>query len=248
MNDEPAEPSPGESLLSHLLELRRRLLVSIAAVGVVFVALVPFANPIYTALAQPLLHSLPKGGQLIATEVTAPFMVPFKLAFFAAVFAAMPVVLYQGWAFVAPGLYKHERRLARPLLVAATVLFYAGVAFTHFAMLPAMFGFLAGTAPVGVSMMPDIARYLDFILVMYVAGGVAFEVPVAVVVAVILGWVTTEQLSQWRGYVVVLIFVIAAILTPPDGLTQVMLAMPMWALYELGLLWTRLIVRRKAAA
>jgi sec-independent protein translocase protein TatC len=248
MSAEPEAPSPGESLLSHLLELRRRLLIAIVAVGVVFVALVPFANAIYTALAQPLLHSLPAGGGLIATEVTAPFMVPFKLAFFVALFATMPVLLYQLWAFVAPGLYRNERRLALPLLVVATLLFYAGCAFTHFAMLPAMFGFLAGTAPQGVTVMPDIARYLDFVMVMYVAGGFAFEVPVAVVIAVILGWVTPKQLGEWRGYVIVAIFIVAAILTPPDGLTQVMLALPMWALYELGLLWTRLLVRRKAAA
>jgi sec-independent protein translocase protein TatC len=236
-----------ESLLSHLLELRSRLLRSVLAVSLVFLALIPFANPIYTALAQPLLHSLPAGGQLIATEITAPFMVPFKLSFFAALMVAMPYVLYQLWAFVAPGLYQHERKLARPLLLAATVLFYTGDAFTHFVLLPAMFAFLSGTAPQGVTVMPDIARYLDFVLVMFLAGGVAFEVPVAVAIAVILGWVTPKQLADWRGHIIVLIFIIAAILTPPDGLSQVLLALPMWGLYELGVLWARVLHKRPRA-
>jgi sec-independent protein translocase protein TatC len=236
-----------ESLLGHLLELRSRLLKSVLAIALVFLVLIPFANPIYSLLAQPLLRSLPAGGARNATEITAPFMVPFKLAFFAALMAAMPYVLYQLWAFVAPGLYQHERKLARPLLLAATVLFYAGVAFTHFVLLPAMFAFLSGTAPAGVTVMPDIARYLDFVLVMFVAGGIAFEVPVAVAIAVILGWVTPQQLTEWRGYIIVAIFVIAAILTPPDGLSQVLLALPMWGLYEIGLVWARVLYRRPKA-
>lgn len=247
MNDDDAPPPVTESLLSHLLELRARLLRSVLAVALVFLVLVPFANPIYTLLAQPLLHSLPAGGQLIATEVTAPFLVPFKLAFFAALMLAMPIVLYQLWAFVAPGLYQNERKLARPLLLVATGLFYLGCAFTHFVLLPAMFAFLAGTAPAGVTVMPDIGRYLDFVLVMFLAGGISFEVPVAVAVAVILGWVTPQQLGEWRGYIVVLIFILAAILTPPDGLSQVLLAVPMWVLYELGLLWARVLYRRPKA-
>ena len=245
MND--AAPPVAESLLAHLLELRARLLKALLAVVLVFLVLIPFANPIYTLLAQPLLHSLPTGGQLIATEITAPFLVPFKLAFFAALMLSMPVVLYQVWAFVAPGLYQAERRLARPLLVVATGLFYLGCAFTHFVLLPAMFAFLAGTAPEGVTVMPDIGRYLDFVLVMFVAGGISFEVPVAVAVAVILGWVTPAQLTEWRGYIIVLIFILAAILTPPDGLSQVLLAVPMWALYEIGLLWARVLYRRPKA-
>lgn len=245
MND--ATPPVTESLLAHLLELRARLLKSVLAVALVFLALIPFANPIYTTLAQPLLHSLPAGGQLIATEITAPFLVPFKLALFAALMLAMPFVLYQAWAFVAPGLYQRERTLARPLLVVATLLFYVGCAFTHFVLLPAMFAFLAGTAPEGVTVMPDIGRYLDFVLVMFLAGGISFEVPVAVAVAVILGWVTPAQLSEWRGYIIVLIFILAAVLTPPDGLSQVLLAVPMWALYEIGLLWARVLHRRPKA-
>lgn len=243
-----SDERPAESLLTHLLELRTRLLKAVLAVSVVFLAMVPFANEVYTALAQPMLQHLPAGGGLIATEVTAPFLVPFKLAFFAALMLAMPFVLYQVWAFVAPGLYAAERRLARPLLLVATVLFYAGCAFMHFVLLPAMFAFLAGTAPEGVTVMPDIGRYLDFVVVMFLAGGVAFEVPVAVAIAVLLGWVTPAQLSEWRGYIIVAIFVIAAILTPPDGLSQVLLALPMWALYEVGLVWARLLARRPKKA
>ena len=163
----------------------------------------PFSDRLYTLISEPLLRSLPKGGQLIAIEVTSTFFVPVKLAFFAALMVAMPVVLYQLWSFVAPGLYDKEKRLARPILVAATVLFYAGCAFTYFLLLPVMFAYLSGTAPVGVAMMTDISHYLDFVLVMFLAGGISFEVPVAVIIAVILGWVTPKQLSEWRGYVIV---------------------------------------------
>jgi len=161
---------------------------------------------------------------------------------------AMPVVLYQLWAFVAPGLYQHEKRLARPLLLASTLLFYAGCAFTYFLMLPVMFAYLTASAPPGVAMMTDIGHYLEFVLVMFLCGGLSFEVPVAVLVAVILGWVTPQQLSAWRGYVIVLIFIIAAILTPPDGLSQLMMALPMCALYEVGVLFARLLHRRSAPA
>jgi sec-independent protein translocase protein TatC len=245
MSDEA--DAPAESLLSHLIELRARLLKSVATVLVVFVALLPFANDLYARFVQPLLSQLPAGAMLQSTDVTGPFLVPFRLVFYLAILIGMPVVIYQLWAFVAPGLYRNERRLARPLLVAATVLFYVGCAFVFFLMLPAMFAFFAATTPTGVEYKPDIGAYLEFVSVMLLAGGIAFEVPVAVVIAVLLGWVTPAQLGEWRGYVVVAIFVIAAILTPPDGLTQVMLALPMWALYELGLLWTRVLVRRPAA-
>lgn len=240
-------PSPGrheDSLIAHLLELRGRLLKAVLAIALLFAALLPFSDRLYAWLATPLLRSLPKGGQLIAIEVTSTFFVPMKLTFFAALLLAMPFVLYQLWAFVAPGLYQHEKRLARPLLLAAGVLFYAGCAFTYFLLLPVMFAYLSSTAPQGVAMMTDIGRYLDFVLVMFLAGGVSFEVPVAVLVAVILGWVSPAQLAEWRGYVIVAIFVIAAIITPPDGLSQVLLALPMWALYELGVLLARLLRRR----
>ena len=240
----PAKAAPEESLIAHLLELRNRLLRAVLAVVVAFLAILPFADHLYTLVSEPLLRSLPKGGQLIAIEVTSTFFVPVKLAFFAALMVAMPVVLYQLWSFVAPGLYDKEKRLARPILVAATVLFYAGCAFTYFLMLPVMFAYLSGTAPVGVAMMSDISHYLDFVLVMFLAGGISFEVPVAVIIAVILGWVTPKQLSDWRGYVIVAIFIIAAIITPPDGLSQILLAVPMCLLYEAGLLMARVLHRR----
>ncbi|MDL2358507.1 MAG: twin-arginine translocase subunit TatC [Pseudomonadota bacterium] len=243
-----ADAGPGEqSLISHLLELRSRLLRAVLAVGLIFVALLPFSDGLYSRLAEPLLRSLPAGSQLIAIEVTSGFFVPMKLVFFLALLLSAPFVLYQLWAFVAPGLYQREKRLARPILVSATVLFYAGCAFTFFALLPVMFAYLASTAPAGVRMMTDIGHYLDFVLVMLLAGGISFEVPVAVMIAVILGWVTASQLSEWRGYVIVAIFIIAAILTPPDGLSQIMLAVPMCLLYELGVLMARLLRRRAEA-
>jgi sec-independent protein translocase protein TatC len=239
-----SEAGAGDSLVSHLLELRARLLKSVLAVVLAFLALLPFSDRLYAWLAQPLLATLPKGGQLVAIEVTSTFFVPLRLAFFAAMMLAMPVVLYQLWAFVAPGLYQHEKRLARPLLVAATLLFYAGCAFTYYALLPVMFAYLSASAPPGVAMMTDIGHYLEFVLVLFLAGGLSFEVPVAVMIAVILGWVTPQQLSAWRGYVIVVIFIIAAILTPPDGLSQIRMALPMCALYELGLVFARLLRRR----
>jgi sec-independent protein translocase protein TatC len=243
-----SEADPGEqSLVSHLLELRSRLLKAVLAISGVFLALLPFSDTLYTALAEPLLRTLPAGSQLVAIEVTSGFFVPMKLAFFVALMIATPFALYQAWAFVAPGLYQREKRLARPLLVAATLLFYAGCAFTFFALLPVMFAYLTSTAPAGVRMMTDISHYLDFVLVMLLAGGVSFEVPVFVMIAVILGWVTAKQLAEWRGYVVVAIFIVAAILTPPDGLSQVMLAVPMCLLYEAGILMARLLRPRAEA-
>ena len=236
--------APGESLVSHLLELRGRLLKAVGAVALFFIALVPFADRLYAAVAEPLKRTLPPGGELIAIEVTSTFFVPIRLAFFAALMLAMPVVLYQLWAFVAPGLYDKEKRLARPLLVAATVLFYAGCAFIYYLLLPVMFAYLSSIAPEGVAIKTDIAHYLDFVLVMFLAGGISFEVPIAVMVAVILGWVSPKQLAEWRGYVIVAIFVIAAIITPPDGLSQVMLAVPMCLLYEVGIVMARLLRRR----
>ncbi len=241
-------PAPAESLIGHLLELRTRLLRSVFAIVLVFLGLLPFADRLYSAVAAPLLRALPKGSHLIAIEVTSTFFVPMKLAFFAALMLAMPVVLHQLWSFVAPGLYQHEKRLARPLLLAATALFYLGCAFVYFLMLPVMFAYLSHSAPAGVTMMTDISQYLDFILVMFLAGGVSFEIPVAVMIAVILGWVTPAQLSQWRPYAILGIFVIAAIITPPDVLSQLMLALPMCLLYEAGVLAARLVHKPGARA
>lgn len=235
---------PEESLMSHLLELRSRLMKAMLTLAIVFIVLVPFANDIYSLLAKPLLDDL-HGGQLIAIKPLGAFTVPLKCAFFAALMISIPVILYQIWAFVAPGLYKSEKRLARPLLVVATLLFYGGCAFTYFGLLPVMFKYLFSITPEGVAMMPDIGEYLDFVLVMFLAGGVSFEVPIAVIIAVLLGWVKPSQLGEWRGYVIVGIFIIAAVITPPDGLSQLMLAIPMCLLYELGILVARLLVRNR---
>ena len=237
-----------QTLMAHLLELRQRLLYAVIAVGAVFVLLLPFANDLYAWLAQPLLKTLPEGGQLVAIEVASTFFVPMKLAFYSALFLAAPAVLYQCWAFVAPALYEKEKKLARPLLLAAGLLFYLGCAFTFFILLPVMFAYLNSTAPAGVAMMTDIGKYLDFVLVLLLAGGVSFEVPIAVLVAVLLGWVKVEQLVEWRGYVIVAIFIIAAVITPPDGLSQIMLALPMWGLYEVGIIVARIMVKSRAKA
>ena len=233
-----------QSFLSHLVELRARLLRAVLAVLGVFVCLIPFANRIYAVLAEPLLAKLPDGAQMVAIDVASPFFAPIKLAFFVALVVAMPVVLYQLWAFVAPGLYRHEQRLAKPLLVSATLLFYSGCAFAYFLVLPVVFGFLTGIAPEGVAVMTDISRYLDFVLVLFLAFGFSFEVPVAVVIVAALGWVTVEQLKAARSYVIVAAFVIAAIITPPDVISQLMLAIPMCLLYEVGLIAARMLARR----
>lgn len=229
------------TLLDHLVELRARLLRAVAGLLLLFVALLPFANRLYAWLAQPLLDKLPAGGQLIAVEVASPFFAPLKLAFCVAVVLAMPWLLYQAWAFVAPGLYKREKRLALPLLASALALFYAGCAFAYWIVLPAVFAFLQQVTPAGVAMMTDINAYLDFVLVVFLAFGASFELPVALVILVLLGWVTPAQLREWRGYAIVGIFVVAAVITPPDVVSQLLLALPMVALYELGILAARAV-------
>ena len=232
------------TVFDHLVELRARLLRAVTGLLVVFVVLLPFSNRLYAMLAQPLLDKLPSGGQLIAVEVASPFFAPLKLAFFVAVVVAMPWLLYQVWAFVAPGLYRRERRLALPLLASALALFYAGCAFAFFIVLPAVFTFLNKVTPPGVAMMTDISAYLDFVLVIFLAFGASFELPVALVILVLLGWVTPAQLREWRGYAVVGIFVLAAVITPPDVVSQLLLALPMVALYEAGILASSLIKRK----
>jgi sec-independent protein translocase protein TatC len=232
-------------LIDHMIELRARLLRGVAGLLLLFVALLPFANRLYGWLAQPLLDKLPKGGQLIAVEVASPFFTPLKLAFFVALVVAMPWLLYQAWAFVAPGLYQREKRLALPLLGSALALFYIGCAFAYFLVLPAVFGFLAQMTPPGVAMMTDINAYLDFVLVLFLAFGLSFELPVALVILALLGWVTPAQLREWRGYAIVGIFVLAAIITPPDVVSQLMLAIPMVVLYELGIVAARLLAPRR---
>ncbi len=231
-------------LFAHLIELRTRLIRALAGLMLVFVCLLPFANTLYGWFAQPLLDKLPKGGQLIAVEVASPFFAPLKLAFFVAVFAVMPWLLYQAWAFVAPGLYKREKKLALPLLASALVLFYSGCAFAFFVVLPSVFGFLAKVTPEGVAMMTDINAYLDFVLVIFLAFGISFELPVALVILVMLGWVTPKQLSEWRGYAIVGIFIVAAVITPPDVISQLLLAIPMCLLYEAGIVAAKLVGRK----
>ncbi len=242
-----AEKLAEGTLISHLLELRARL---VRAVTVVFILVLPatyFRNEIFHTLARPLLKQLPKGASLITTGVMTPFTTPFKLSIYMALFAAMPYVLYQLWAFVAPGLYRKEKKFAVPLLVSSIVLFYAGIFFAYQFVFPVLFKFFAGATPTGVQMMPDITSYMDWAMTMFLAFGVAFEVPVAVVLLVLTGLITVEKLANARGYVVIGIFVIAAILTPPDPISQSMMAVPMWLLYELGLIMARVMVGKPAA-
>lgn len=227
--------TPTENFISHLIELRSRLLRIAIGLLVVFVALFPFANDIYSLLAAPLLNKLPMGGQMIATGVTTPFFVPIKVAMMTAFLVSLPHTLYQVWAFVAPGLYAHEKKFMIPMIVASSVLFLFGMAFAYFLVFPVVFGFIVGTAPEGVAVMTDIGNYLDFVMTLFFAFGLAFEVPIAVVMAVRFGWVSIVALKDARGYVVVGAFVIGAIFTPPDIISQFMLAVPMWLLYELGI-------------
>ena len=237
----PSDPQQG--LFSHLLDLRARLLKSVAIVVLVLLALVPFANHLYTALAAPLVARLPQGAHLIATEVTSPFITPLKLAFYTSLFISMPVILYQLWAFVSPGMYKHEKRLARPLLMAAMGLFYVGCAFAYFLVLPATFRFLTAVTPQGVEMMTDITHYLDFVMLMFFAFGLCFEVPVAVVMLAAVGIVHLDKLRSGRRFVIVGAFAIAALITPPDITSMMMLGIPMCLLYELGVLAVRWLLK-----
>ncbi|MDO9281428.1 MAG: twin-arginine translocase subunit TatC [Methylotenera sp.] len=238
--------TPTENFISHLIELRGRLLRVVIGFLLVFIAFFPFANKIYALLASPLLSKLPAGGQMIATAVTTPFFVPMKVAMMAAFIVSLPHTLYQIWTFVAPGLYAHEKKLMIPLIVASSLLFLAGMAFAYFLVFPVVFGFIVGTAPQGVAVMTDIGNYLDFVMTLFFAFGLAFEVPIAVVMAVRFGWVTIAQLKEVRGYVVVGAFVIGAIFTPPDIISQFMLAVPMWLLYELGIMVAKLTGQKSA--
>lgn len=235
--------SQTDTFITHLIELRNRLLRIVAGVVVTFVCLLPFANKIYTLLAHPLLAKLPKGGQMIATAVTTPFFVPMKVAMLAAVVISLPYTLYQVWAFVAPGLYQHEKRFAAPLVAMSTLLFLTGMAFAYFLVFPVVFGFITSAAPEGVAVMTDIGNYLDFVITLFLAFGMAFEVPVAVVLLVRLGMVEVATLKEVRSYVIVGAFVIGAIFTPPDVVSQIMLAVPLWLLYEMGILAAALMTR-----
>jgi len=229
------------TLVSHLVELRTRLIRSALAVLVIFICLVPFAERVFTLIATPLMERLPEGATMIATQVASPFLTPFKMSLFVAVFLAMPVLLYQVWLFVAPGLYRKERRFAYPLLLSSIVLFYAGVAFAYYVVFPLMFAFFAGVAPEGVTMMTDISAYLDFILTIFFAFGLAFEVPIATVMLVWSGLVSIESLGKARAYVFLGAFVLGMLLTPPDVISQTLLAVPVYLLYESGLILARVL-------
>ena len=236
-----------ETFFSHLVELRDRLIRVLMSVGIVFLCLFPWAKELYALLAQPLLATLPKGGQMIATDVVGVFLVPMKVALMVAFLIALPYVLYQVWAFVAPGLYAHEKRLAFPLVASSVLLFFIGMAFAYFLVFPTVFGFMSKIAPEGVAWMTDIEKYLSFVLTTFIAFGVTFEVPVIVIVLVKMGIVELKTLKEWRPYVIVGAFVIGAIFTPPDVISQLMLAIPLCLLYELGMLMERFVTKNDAA-
>jgi sec-independent protein translocase protein TatC len=241
--DKQEEDLAEGTLLSHLIELRSRLIKIAAAVLVLFVALIPFAQEIFTVVSKPLIEVLP-GQQMIATAVASPLLTPFKLTFFVALFIAMPVVLYQVWAFVAPGLYKKEKRFAFPLLFSSIMLFYAGVAFAYFVVFPLVFGFFTAITPSGVEMMTDISAYLDFITTIVLAFGIAFEVPIATVLIVWTGLTTPEKLGKARPYVFLMAFVVGMLLTPPDIISQTLLAVPVYLLYEAGIIMSRVFAKK----
>ena len=240
------EPETEQPFLSHLVELRDRLMRALIGVFIVFIGVYPFANEIYTFIAGPLLQHLPEGSTMIAIDVATPFLTPFKLAMVGAIFITMPWILYQMWAFVAPGLYLHEKRLIVPLLATSSILFYLGIAFAYFVVFPLVFAFMTSVAPVGVEMMTDINRYLDFVLTIFFAFGVAFEVPIATIVLVWTGATTRESLLAKRPYIIVGAFVIGMLLTPPDVISQTLLALPMWVLFELGVLFARFYEPKEA--
>ena len=227
--------STSESFISHLLELRTRLLYAFGGLLLVFICLVPWASELYALLAEPMLAKLPKGGQMIAIDVITPFFVPLKVAMMAAFLIALPYILYQAWLFVAPGMHAHEKRLMLPLVLASVVLFFFGMAFAYFLVFPVVFGFFSGAAPQGVAVMTDIDKYLSFVMGMFLAFGTTFEVPVAVVVLVKMDMVSVDKLKEIRPYVIVGAFILGALLTPPDVVSQFMLAIPLWLLYEVGI-------------
>jgi sec-independent protein translocase protein TatC len=237
-----------QTLISHLLELRSRLLKTIVVIVVIFLGLFYFSREIYAFVAQPLIQVLPEGASMIATDVTAPFMVPFKLTLYLSILISIPFILHQAWAFIAPGLYQHEKRLAMPLLVSSVLLFYLGAAFAYFVVFPLIFGFFTKIAPEGVAIATDIGRYLDFVMTLFIAFGAAFELPIAIVLLVASGVTTVDNLKQKRPYIVVGCFVVGMLLTPPDILSQTLLAVPMWMLFEIGLIAARWVKPRERAA
>jgi sec-independent protein translocase protein TatC len=234
-----------QSLVSHLVELRSRLIKAVFTILILIVVMFPFAGDIYTLIASPVINNLSEGTEMIATGVLSPFLTPFKLVIILAVIIGMPMIIYQMWAFVAPGLYKSEKRVATPILLSSIVLFYMGCAFAYFIVFPIIFVFLPSIAPQGVTYMPDINSYLDIVVRLFFAFGLAFEIPVAVIILIMLGVTTAERLAKSRPYVIVGIFVVAMLLTPPDPSTQILLAIPMWLLFEFGLLMGQ-VLKKKA--
>jgi sec-independent protein translocase protein TatC len=246
MSDASKESLAEGTLISHLLELRDRLLRAVIAVAIVFLPCMYWQNDLFTMISQPLLDKLPKGTSMISTSLLAPVMAPLKLAALVALFLSMPYVLYQIWAFVSPGLYKHEKRFAIPLVVSSILLFYCGAAFAYFAVFPVMFGFLTTTAPTGIVVMPDMTQYMDFAAMMIFAFGASFEIPIATFLLVWVGIVKIKQLTESRGYVLIIVFIIAAILTPTtDPISQTLMAGPMYLLYELGIIFSRIFLKDK---
>ena len=242
MSDQAKNPETETPLLTHLAELRRCLLLAGGITLLMFALIAPFANLLFSWLAAPLLQYLPEDTGMIATQVATPFITPFKLAFFTALFFAMPVWLYQAWGFIAPGLYQQEKRLARPLMVSSVVLFYAGAGFAYYVVFPLVFGFFTSVAPAGVTVMTDISHYLDFVITLFFAFGLAFEIPVATVLLVGAGIVTPAALAAKRPYILVGVFTLGMLLTPPDIISQSLLAIPMYTLFEVGLLMARILV------
>ena len=240
-----ADEDSQETFLSHLIELRERLVRSLLVVGVFCIPTLYFSSEIYDLLALPLMQSLPQGSRMIATGVITPFLIPMKIAMMAALLMALPFVLYQAWAFVAPGLYAHEKKLVLPLVVSSTVLFFCGMLFCYYIVFGRVFAFIARFAPKSISVAPDIEAYFNFVLGMFLAFGIAFEVPVVVVVLVMTGLVSSQQLREWRGYVIVAIFIVAAVVTPPDVVSQISLAIPMCLLYEAGIFFGRMVEKRR---
>ena len=240
-----AEHDTGQPLIDHLTELRDRLLRCVVVVLVLALVMVPFANDIYSFVAQPLNDLLPEDRGMIATEVASTFLAPFKLVMVIAICLAMPFILHQSWAFIAPGLYQREKRIAAPLLLSSIVLFYAGLAFAYYVVFPLVFGFFSSIAPEGVAYTPDISRFLDTALKLFMAFGLAFEIPVATVLLIWSGAVDPDSLSEKRPYVIVGCFVVAMLLTPPDVISQCLLGLPMWLLFELGIIFGRMIPERE---
>ena len=244
MSDTQSQDSKQDSLVSHLVELRDRMIRIVLGILIVLLCLFPFANDIYSFLAEPLLKHLPEQSSMVAIDVASPFLTPFKLVMLLSIVLTIPWILYQLWAFVAPGLYKHERRFVLPLLVSSSALFYLGMVFAYYVVFPLVFGFFTRVTPEGVEVMTDISRYLDFVTKMFIAFGAAFEVPVLTFILIMTGVTTVEALSAARSYVIVAAFVVGMLLTPPDVISQFLLAIPVWLLFELGLILSRLVQKR----